>query len=76
MSSKKKKMHLPVLHGVALLIFVLLATSFDSFAQHNNTTTDPQITQKVRVLSRAFDDAVIIMMPPLLQPSLPKMQFL
>jgi ketosteroid isomerase-like protein len=53
-------MHLPVLRGVALLIFVLLATSFDSFAQHNNTTTDPQITQKVRVLSRAFDDAVLV----------------
>jgi ketosteroid isomerase-like protein len=58
MFSKKKEMHLPVLRGVALLIFVLLATSFDSFAQHSNTTTDPQITQKVRVLSRAFDDAV------------------
>jgi ketosteroid isomerase-like protein len=55
---KQKKMHLPVPRGVALLIFVLLATSFDSFAQHNNTTTDPQVTQKVRVLSRAFDDAV------------------
>ena len=59
MSSKhKKEMHLRVLRGLALLIFVLLATSFDSFAQHNTTTTDPQITQKVRVLSRAFDDAV------------------
>ena len=58
MSSKKKKMHLPVLRGVALLIFVLLVTSLASFAQHNNTATDPQITQKVRVLSRAFDDAV------------------
>ena len=51
-------MHFPVLRGVALLIFVLLATSFDSFSQHNSTTTDPQITQKIRALSRAFDDAV------------------
>jgi ketosteroid isomerase-like protein len=55
---ERKEMHLPVLRGVALVIFVLLATSFDSFAQHNNTTTDPQITQKIRVLSRTFDDAV------------------
>ena len=51
-------MHLPVLRGLALLIFVLLASSFDGFAQHNNTTTtDPQITQQIRTLSRAYDDA-------------------
>src|SRR4029077_15825371 len=54
---KGNKMHFPVLRGVALLIFVFLATSFDSFSQHNSTTTDPQITQKIRALSRAFDDA-------------------
>jgi hypothetical protein len=45
------------LRGCALLIFVVLATSFDCLAQHN-TTTDPQITQKIRALSRAYDDAV------------------
>jgi ketosteroid isomerase-like protein len=55
---KTKEMHLPVLRGCALLIFVLLATSFDGFAQQSTTTTDPQITQKIRVLSRAYDDAV------------------
>ena len=55
---RKKEMHLPVLRGLALLIFVLLASSFDGFAQHNNTTTtDPQITQQIRTLSRAYDDA-------------------
>jgi ketosteroid isomerase-like protein len=51
-------MHLPVLRGFALFLFVLLATSFYGFAQHNNITTDPQITQNVRALSRAYDDAV------------------
>ncbi|MBV8212814.1 MAG: DUF4440 domain-containing protein [Verrucomicrobia bacterium] len=51
-------MHLPVLRGVALLILVLLATSFNSFAQRNNTATDPEITQKIRALSKAYDDAV------------------
>jgi ketosteroid isomerase-like protein len=51
-------MHLPVLRSCALLIFVVLATSFDGFAQHNNTTTDSRITQGIRALSRAYDDAV------------------
>jgi hypothetical protein len=50
-------MHLPVLRGFALLIFALLATSFDGFAQHNNTTTDSQTTQQIRAVSRAYDDA-------------------
>ena len=51
-------MHLPVLRGFALLIFVVLAISFDGFAQQNNPRTDPQITVKIRALSRAYDDAV------------------
>jgi ketosteroid isomerase-like protein len=51
-------MHLPVLRGFALLIFVVSATSFNGFAQQINPTTDPQITQKIRALSRAFDTAV------------------
>ncbi|MBV8277906.1 MAG: DUF4440 domain-containing protein [Verrucomicrobia bacterium] len=51
-------MHLPVLRGLALLILVLLATSFKGFAQRNNTATDPEITQKIRALSKAYDDAV------------------
>jgi ketosteroid isomerase-like protein len=58
MGPSKEEMHLPVLRGCALIIFVLLATSFDGFAQHSNTATDPQVTQKIRVLSRAYDDAV------------------
>jgi ketosteroid isomerase-like protein len=57
LKERNKEMHLPVLRGFALLIFVLLATSFDGFAQHNNTTTDPQTTQQIRTLSRAYDDA-------------------
>ena len=51
-------MHLPVLRSCALLVFVVLATSLDGFAQHSNTTTDSQITQGIRALSRAYDDAV------------------
>jgi hypothetical protein len=67
-------MHLRVLRACALLIFVVLATSFDCLAQHN-TTTDPQITQKIRALSWAYDQSTIVMQSPS-QPSLPKTQFL
>ena len=51
-------MHSPVLRGFALLTFLLLATSLEGFAQQTNRATDPQITQKIRALSTAFDDAV------------------
>jgi ketosteroid isomerase-like protein len=51
-------MHLPVLRGFALLLFAILTTSLDGFAQNNNPKTDPETTQKIRALSRAFDNAV------------------
>ena len=48
-------MHLPIARGFALFTFVVLATSFDGFAQANKPPTS---TEKISALNRAYDTAV------------------